>query len=126
MKLLYLITLAERGGAQVHVADLLRGFSPLYDIALGVGEEGYLCDVAQSLNIPTYRIPNLVHPIQGIKDLRAAGEMIQLIRRVKPDLIHAHTSKAGLIARLAGFVTGVPVIFTAHTWSFSACFSRKQ
>jgi glycosyltransferase involved in cell wall biosynthesis len=126
MKLLYLITRAERGGAQVHLRDLLRGFSHLYDISLGTGEEGYLCDVAHGLNIPVYRIRNLVHPIHGIKDLRAVGEVIQLIRRLKPDLIHAHTSKAGLIARLAGFVTNVPVIFTAHTWSFSACFSWKQ
>ena len=44
---------------------------------------------------------------------------MRLIREVKPDLIHCHTSKAGIIGRAAGRVCGVPVVFTAHTWSFA-------
>jgi glycosyltransferase involved in cell wall biosynthesis len=44
----------------------------------------------------------------------------------KPDLIHGHTSKAGMVARVAGFLCGTPVVFTAHTWSFATFFTRRQ
>jgi glycosyltransferase involved in cell wall biosynthesis len=126
MRVLYLITLAERGGAQVHVADLLRGFSGEFEIALGTGEDGYLCDVARDLDIPVFQLPHLVHPMQPLTDLRAVWESSRIMRSWKPDLVHAHTSKAGMIARAAGLISGTPVVFTAHTWSFSACFSWQQ
>jgi glycosyltransferase involved in cell wall biosynthesis len=126
MRVLYLITLAERGGAQVHVADLLRGFSNEFEIALGTGEEGYLCDVARSLDIPVFKLRHLVHPMKPLTDLRAVREFLSVMRTWKPDLVHAHTSKAGMVARAAGLISGMPVVFTAHTWSFSACFSWQQ
>jgi glycosyltransferase involved in cell wall biosynthesis len=126
MKLLYLITLAERGGAQVHVADLLRGFANQFEIALCTGETGYLCDLAQSLNIPVFRIPHLIHPMRPFTDIQGAWELSRVLHAWKPDLVHAHTSKAGMLARLTGALCGVPVVFTAHTWSFSDCFSQRQ
>jgi glycosyltransferase involved in cell wall biosynthesis len=126
MRVLYLITLAERGGAQVHVADLLRGFSDEFEIALATGEDGYLCDVARELDIPVFQLSHLVHAIKPLTDLLAMREFLRLMRTWKPDLVHAHTSKAGMVARAAGVVSGMPVVFTAHTWSFSACFSWQQ
>jgi glycosyltransferase involved in cell wall biosynthesis len=118
--------LAERGGAQVHVADLLRGFSGKHEIALGAGTDGYLCDVARELGIPFFPIPHLVHPMKPWKDARAVHEVLRAMKQWKPDLIHGHTSKAGMVARIAGCVSSTPTVFTAHTWSFSACFSWQQ
>lgn len=126
MKILYLITLAERGGAQVHVADLLRGFSRDHEVALATGEEGYLCEVARELRLPVFHLPHLVHPMSPWKDARAVSEFLRVRKEWKPDLVHGHTSKAGMIARAASFLSGTPVVFTAHTWSFSTFFSRKQ
>jgi glycosyltransferase involved in cell wall biosynthesis len=48
-----------------------------------------------------------------------------LIREIQPDLIHAHTSKAGLIGRAAAKLAGVPSVFTAHTWCFTEGTSWK-
>ena len=126
MRILYLVTLAERGGAQVHMADLLRGFSGTYEVGLGTGTDGYLCDVARDLNVPQFRLRHLVHPIDPYRDTRAVLELLRILRTWKPDLIHAHTSKAGMVARVAARLRGTPTVFTAHTWSFSACFSWKQ
>jgi glycosyltransferase involved in cell wall biosynthesis len=50
---------------------------------------------------------------------------LQLCRRIKPDLIHAHTSKAGIIGRLAAALGDIPCIFTAHTWCFAEGTSWK-
>ena len=125
-KILYVVTRAERGGGQVHVRDLLRGFQFSYECHLATGEEGFLCDEARDLGIVVHIIPNMVQPISIGKDVRAVMEIRALLKKLKPDLVHAHTSKAGLLARFAGATAGFPVVFTAHTWSFAEGISRKQ
>jgi glycosyltransferase involved in cell wall biosynthesis len=43
-----------------------------------------------------------------------------LMRALQPDMIHLHSSKAGLIGRLAALGRGVPLLFQPHGWSFEA------
>ncbi len=119
MKILYLITKAERGGAQSHVWELMR-LQRFGTPMLAVGEEGFLADRARAAGFPVFLIPHLVHPITPLKDLLATREVMDLIRSERPDLIHAHTAKAGMLARLAGFLTGTPTVYTVHAWSFTA------
>jgi glycosyltransferase involved in cell wall biosynthesis len=126
MKVLYVITRAERGGAQVHLLDLLSNLPETVRPVVATGEGGFLCDEAARLGIPVRRIPHLTQPVRPIQDLRALIELTGLIRHEAPDLIHAHTSKAGLLARLAGRFSRRPTVFTAHTWSFADGISRPQ
>lgn len=125
LKVLMLITRAELGGGQTHVADLLRGLREDCDVHLGVGETGYLTEIAAGLQIRAHILPSLVQPLSPVKDLAALRECIQLIREIQPDLIHAHTSKAGFIGRAAAKFSGVPSVFTAHTWCFAEGTSLK-
>jgi len=119
MKVLFLITRAELGGAQTHVADLLRGLRSEMDVEVGTGERGYLTQTAGQLGIPCHIIADLVQPMRPLQDLRALRNCLRLIRDVRPDIVHTHTSKAGVIGRLAALLAGVPAIFTAHTWCFA-------
>ena len=125
MRILFLITRAELGGGQTHVADLLRGLREDFEVHLGVGETGYLTEVAAELGVPTHILPSMVQPLHPVKDLAALRECIALINRIHPDLIHTHTSKAGFIGRAAAKWTGVPSVFTAHTWCFAEGTSLK-
>src|SRR3954466_16304927 len=84
MRVLYLITLAETGGAQVHVAELMRGFSGHLDLTLATGEEGFLTDVASGLGIPHRVLPSLVHPIRPAQDAKAVVQVVRLIREIRP------------------------------------------
>jgi glycosyltransferase involved in cell wall biosynthesis len=118
MKILYLITRAEIGGAQIHLLDLLKGFRDSFELELGLGEPGFLADMAEKLGVRCHIVPDLVQPIHPVKDLRALHNLVKLVRTVKPDIVHAHTSKAGLLGRLAAQLNRVPSIFTAHTWAF--------
>ena len=119
MKILYLITRAEHGGAQRHLLNLLDGFRGSFDIHLATGEEGFLTTEARRLGIRVYHLPNLSQPINLLKDVLAYREILSVIRQLRPTLIHAHSSKAGFLGRLAARVAGVPAVFTAHGWSFA-------
>ena len=125
MKILYVITRAEMGGGQTHVADLLRGLRDDFDVELATGEEGYLTDLAADLGVPWHVLPDLVQPMRPLQDLKALRQCVRLIRELRPHLVHTHTSKAGVIGRLAARIAGVPSIFTAHTWCFAEGTSLK-
>jgi hypothetical protein len=124
-RILFLITRAELGGGQTHVADLLGGLRGEFDVHLGTGEPGYLTEAAQGLGVATHILPSLVQPFNPSKDLAALNQCRRLIREIQPDLVHAHTSKAGLIGRAAAKLAGVPSVFTAHTWCFTEGTSWK-
>jgi glycosyltransferase involved in cell wall biosynthesis len=126
MKILYVITRAERGGAQVHLVDMLANLPPEFKPIVATGERGYLCEECAKLGVPVRYVPGLTQPVHPLKDLRALVALIGLIRREKPDVVHAHTSKAGLVARFAARITGAPAVFTAHTWSFAEGISAVQ
>lgn len=126
MKVLYVITRAEYGGGQVHVLDLLRGFRNRCEVALATGEEDYLTREAASLGVPVFVLPHLVHPIRPRDDVRAVRETLAVIRQWRPDLVHAHTSKAGIVGRAAARIAGVPSVFTAHTWAFAEGMGWKR
>ncbi len=95
------------------------------DVEVGTGERGYLTETAGQLGIPFHIIPDLVQPMRPLQDLRALRNCFRLIREVRPDIVHTHTSKAGVIGRLAARLAGVPAIFTAHTWCFAEGTSWK-
>jgi glycosyltransferase involved in cell wall biosynthesis len=126
MKILYVITRSERGGAQIHLLDVLKNLPSGCRPAIATGEAGYLAEEARQLGIPVHHIPHLRQPISPLNDVLALREIISLIRSEIPDLIHAHTSKAGLLGRLAGWLTRTPTVFTAHTWSFADGISSFQ
>ena len=117
-KILYLITPAMRGGAQTHVLGLACGMRQDFDVAIATGEEGFLPEACREEAIPLYVLPHLQREISPIADARAFWEIFKLIRRFQPDLIHAHTFKAGFLGRLAGRLLGVPSIYTVHNWLF--------
>ena len=125
MKLLYLITKAELGGAQVHLLDLIRGFRNHHEVCVGVGDRGYLTEAAEALGVRCEVIPGLIHAMQPHVDVRGLMNIAKLIRRFRPDMVHAHTSKAGVLGRFAASMTGVPAVFTAHTWCFAEGVSWK-
>lgn len=60
------------------------------------------------------------------KDLKALYQAIRIIRREKPDVIHCHSAKGGIIGRIAGFIMGTPTLYTPHGFSFLCSPSKKK
>jgi len=136
-RILQIITKSELGGAQSHVADLLEGFSSsgagqsepfaeYYEWHVAASVEGPLLDRARAVGATVHLLPRLQRSVNPVVDMAAVRECAELIRRVKPDLVHAHSSKAGAVARLAGHRTQTPVLFTAHGWGFSPGAPRAR
>ncbi len=112
----YLITKAEAGGAQSHVLELMTGYRGLFPLYLIVGQEGLLTERARDLGVSVHVVPSLEHAVRPLHDARALRELVQLIRRLTPTILHAHTSKAGLLGRLAAALCGVRAVYTLHNW----------
>ena len=119
MRILYVITRSEVGGAQVVVLTYLRSLRESADLALVTGEEGFLANEARALGITVFVVPQLVPQVSLRMDWRAVRALYQVIRAYKPDLVHAHSSKAGLIGRVAASLAKVPSVFTAHGFAFT-------
>ena len=120
MKILYLLTLEEPvGGAQIHVRDLAFSFSKKNKIFFASGQELGITNFLKLQKIDTFKISNLVREINPIKDILSIFEIRKLVRNLSPDIISIHSSKAGVVGRLACIGLDTKVIFTAHGWSFA-------
>jgi glycosyltransferase involved in cell wall biosynthesis len=64
-------------------------------------------------------IPQMVREVRPFQDLAAFWKLYRLMRRERPDVVHAHSSKAGVLARAAAWLAGVPrIYYTPHGYSF--------
>ena len=121
-KVIHVITKLELGGAQkVALMTLERLPRDRYDVTLVSGPEGPLREHAESIpNLRLHWIPALAREIRPWKDLFAFVALYRLFRRQRPDIVHTHSSKAGILGRWAAWLAGVPHIFhTAHGFGFN-------
>lgn len=119
MHIAFLITRADAvGGATIHVRDLA--------LALGrhncratvlVGGEGAVTEEFSRRGIEFESLRWLGRSIHPWRDGLATAEVARVLRRLKPDLVSLHTSKAGLVGRLAATIAGVPAVYTPHGWT---------
>ena len=121
MKILYVVTSAGFGGASMHVLQLMRYMRGLgHSVGLVSAPEPRLVREAREMGVEIFQNPYFVRRLHLVNDLRAFIPVYKAIKKFKPDIIHAHSSKAGIIARFWSAVLNVkPVVFTAHGWVFT-------
>jgi glycosyltransferase involved in cell wall biosynthesis len=119
VKVMQVIARMNVGGPAVLVADLMRNLDhQRFTTVLVTGycdenESDYLDQVAKDV-VPV-RIPGLGRSVSPLKDLGAFFLLIKEIRKFKPDVIHTHTAKAGVLGRLAGLIAR-PQAKRVHTF----------
>lgn len=117
-KLLLVITKSVWGGAGRYVFDVATAVSNTYDVSVALGGTGPLIARLNDQHIRTIPIPSIQRDISIFSDLQAFFELVKIIWREKPDIVHVNSSKAGGLGALAARVCGVRnVIFTAHGWA---------
>lgn len=108
VRVMQIIARMNVGGPAVLVADLMRNLdSSQFEARLVTGycdenESDYLDEVAT--DIQAIRIPGFGRSISIGNDLKAFFLLMRDIRRFKPDVVHTHTAKAGVLGRVAAFL----------------------
>jgi glycosyltransferase involved in cell wall biosynthesis len=119
-RIVHLITRLELGGAQQNTLYCVEHHDRgRFEVGLWAGEGGILDRNARAIARADVRIlPWLVHAIAPARDVAAIVRLASMLREV--DLLHTHSSKAGILGRVAARLAGVRgVVHTVHGWSFN-------
>ncbi len=120
------------GGPALHTILLSRAlnndrFQTVLVGGANKSSEKSLVKAARNQNIRCFIIPEMAREIHFYDDIISFIKLYRLIKRVKPDIFHSHTSKGGAIGRLAAYLAGVPIIFhTFHGHIFEGYFGRTK
>lgn len=128
----HVITRMVQGGAQENTFQtVLRAnrerFAPLLAAGPPLGPEGSMEERVAEAGIPIHRVPGLRREPAPWSDLRALRHLTRLFRERRPGIVHTHTSKAGMLGRIAAYRAGVPVVVhTSHGNVFTGYFGRLR
>jgi len=124
MKILHIITRLIQGGAQQNTVlscaaqvraghEVHLAYGPIY------GPEGSLLEEAKASGAVLHEITSMRRAVNPWHDLRCYFALRRLIREFRPDVVHTHSSKAGIVGRAAAWAEGVPaVVHTVHGLPF--------
>jgi glycosyltransferase involved in cell wall biosynthesis len=124
IRVLHLITRLIVGGAQentMFTASMLDKRRFQVEVLSGpqTGSEGSLIKEVRQRGIPLTILPELLRQVSPKEDLLALWKLYRLMRKQRYTIVHTHSSKAGILGRLAARLAGVPIIIhTVHGWSF--------
>ena len=127
MRVTHIITRLVVGGAQENTIATVLGLRRKSGVEVNlisgptIGPEGSLeTEVSKTPGLLEI-VPELVRPIHPLKDFLALRQLEKILREQKPDIVHTHSGKAGILGRLAARRAGVPIIIhTIHGPSFGS------
>jgi glycosyltransferase involved in cell wall biosynthesis len=139
-KVVHIITRLDRGGSAQNTMLTVLGhdrtrFEPIVVTGDSWMEEaqGGLSATADNLrklekeNVRHHVIPTLVRRVSVLQDVVALWRLYRLLRSERPEIVHTHTSKAGVLGRLAAWFAAVPaIIHTPHGHVFYGHFGRLR
>jgi glycosyltransferase involved in cell wall biosynthesis len=124
MRIVHLITRMIVGGAQLNtlqtvLGQMKRGHKVTLVCGPQTGPEGQLLDRARAEGVDLRVVPSLWRELSPAKDAWVVADLVRLLRQLRPDLVHTHSSKAGIVGRWAARIARVPhVVHTVHGFSF--------
>ncbi len=124
MKVAHIITRMIIGGAMENTLHNLTdhyrdyGDEPILLTGPTEGPEGSLMDQVRQVGFDYRIVTSLRRSVNPLDEYRAYRQLVRLLRETKPDLVHTHTSKAGILGRMAASKAGIPCVHTIHGASF--------
>ncbi|MEP0813835.1 MAG: glycosyltransferase family 4 protein [bacterium] len=120
-KVVHIITQLELGGAQRNTLFTVKNHDrERYEVFLITNNLGMLNGEAQAIpDMELLIVPQMGREIRPIADLATVRQLTSMLSRIKPDIVHTHSSKAGIAGRWAARNARVPIIIhTVHGWPF--------
>jgi glycosyltransferase involved in cell wall biosynthesis len=121
LRVLHAITMLELGGAQRNTLDTVAGLSRAeFAVGLACADVGELLPEARRVaDVERFELRHLRREVAPWSDVRAYFALREAIRRFRPDIVHTHSSKAGILGRLAARRERVPVVVhSIHGFGF--------
>lgn len=139
-KIMHIITRMDMGGSAQNTLQTCLGLAEKYDMVLlhGLSLESNMTEAerravddqieaATAKGVRAMALSTLMREIDPVRDMRTFLTLMGLIRCERPDIVHTHSSKAGILGRWAAFATGVPIrVHTAHGHVFYGHFNRLR
>lgn len=123
MKILLVVTLSELGGAQSVVANLANTLCKKHEVIVVAGEgDGKMWDLL-SPSVVREHVPSLCRALSSLKELKTLLAFRKLYKKYHPDIIHLHSSKAGILGRLA--FPKSKIVYTVHGFDSIRVAYRK-
>ncbi len=122
MRILHIITRLDRGGSATNTLLTVAGLPAAFGQRLIYGRTVEYPHLARRLEqqVEMAELPELVRSPSPLKDLVAFVKIYRLLRKGRFDLVHTHTSKAGILGRIAARLAGVPhIVHTPHGQAFN-------
>jgi glycosyltransferase involved in cell wall biosynthesis len=130
MRIVHVITRLVVGGAQENTLLSCEGqHARGHDVTLvtgpSLGPEGSLLERAKAGGYRVIEVDEMRRSILPLKDYRTYGRLVRLLRDLNPDVVHTHSSKAGILGRWAADKVKAPaIVHTIHGLAFTASTSR--
>lgn len=117
------------GGPAIHVVNLTAGLAESHPTTLVTGlvdaSEGDMLPEARARGVSLEVIPELGRTVRPWQDIVALAKLVRVFRRLRPDIVHTHTAKAGTLGRIAALIARVPVrVHTFHGHVFHGYFGN--
>jgi len=121
ISIIYVITRADTiAGAQRHVLEISQKMRELgHNVMVICGPGIPLYEELSRIGVNFIQIDHLIRRIDVFKDIRSVFELRKIFKKYEADLVSLHSSKAGIVGRLASIGCKNNTIFTAHGWSFA-------
>lgn len=119
-KILHIVE-AFGGGVFTVLCDLLNGLTDEYEVVVAYSLRPQTPDNFKEYfnkNIKFIEVKNFTRSINPSKDIKALNEIKEIVKKVKPDIVHLHSSKAGILGRIGIHDKKVKMFYNPHGFSF--------
>ncbi len=132
-KILYIITKSVWAGAGKYTYDLATNLPGAFDVHVAAGGQNVLAKKLRQKNIAYHEIESFQRDVSFFKDLSAFFEILSLLFKTRPNIVHVSSSKAGgitgvamLLYKLCTLRFTLHAVFTAHGWAFNEDLSKLK
>ncbi len=122
-KVLYIVTNSDLGGISKYLLEIIKLLPEDLEPYFIMATPGYLSDELKKIGINNdnmFFVP-MTNSIFDIKThIEANKKALEIIKQIKPDLIHCNATTAAIVGAICGSITKIPTVYTVHGWPFTS------
>ena len=127
--ILYIVTKSDLGGIQKYLLEIARNLPEDINAHFLMGSSGYLSEEliktgVRNENIHFISMTNNIFDVA--QHINSNFKTLQLIKKIKPDIIHCNATTGAIVGAICGFLTHTKTIYTVHGWPFTDGISKNK